>query len=102
MASPRFLALGVLLSAIAWCEPIPAWNNGQTGNTTTNAAAECANPPSVEHITTAATMGREMGMTCLLDRAEAQRSHPDFTQELPRKLLPTRAKEAQWRRRERR
>ena len=28
------------------------------------------------------------------------RSHPDFTKELPRKLLPTRAKETQARRRE--
>ena len=28
--------------------------------------------------------------------------HPDFTQELPRKLLPTRAKEAQTRRRKKR
>jgi hypothetical protein len=32
----------------------------------------------------------------------AERPHPDFTQELPRKLLPTRAKESQTRRREKR
>ena len=26
-----------------------AWNNGQTGNTTTNTAAECGNPPYATH-----------------------------------------------------
>jgi hypothetical protein len=35
-------------------------------------------------------------------RVGATNDHPDFTQELPRKLLPTRAKEAQRRRRKKR
>jgi len=36
------------------------------------------------------------------ETVDSERCHPDFTQELPRKLLPTRAKEAQKRQREKR
>jgi hypothetical protein len=38
----------------------------------------------------------------MVDDSACVVSHPDFTQELPRKLLPTRAKEAQRGRREKR
>jgi hypothetical protein len=40
----------VLVVAIArWPNPGTAWNNGQTGNTTTNAASECAHLPYATH-----------------------------------------------------
>jgi zinc dependent phospholipase C len=49
MTTRRLLAVGALLSAITWCEPAPAWNNGQSGNSTTNTASECTNPPYATH-----------------------------------------------------
>jgi hypothetical protein len=40
-----FVALAALLAPV----PVAAWNNGQTGNTGTNTAAECSAPPYATH-----------------------------------------------------
>jgi hypothetical protein len=49
MRTLQLLAVSVLLSTIAGSSLSLAWNNGQSGNTTTNAASECSNPPYATH-----------------------------------------------------
>jgi hypothetical protein len=44
----RVLPIAILLAAI--CVAVPhAWNNGQTGNTSTTTQAGCSNPPYATH-----------------------------------------------------
>lgn len=44
----RVLPTAILLAAA--CLAVPhAWNNGQTGNTTTTTKAECSDPPYATH-----------------------------------------------------
>ncbi len=47
--SRALVAIGVLFLLVLRVESPEAWNNGQTGNTTTNTAAECDHPPYATH-----------------------------------------------------
>jgi hypothetical protein len=46
--SRRPMCLALLLAALL-ASPSSAWNNGQSGNSNTNTAAECGNPPYATH-----------------------------------------------------